>query len=100
MAPLHLNFSRPPTHATRARATWQSAEAFLSRCVWDSARVTSRHSRKTLMLRDFMSALHEHPNPEAVQVFLDEFQVPREPKESKRGRPKGSGAAASKKAKA
>ena len=52
------------------------------------------------MLRDFMSALHEHPNPEAVQVFLDEFQVPREPKESKRGRPKGSGAAASKKAKA
>ena len=59
-------FPRSDPHATCA--TCQSAEAFLSRCVWDSARVTSRHSRKTLMLRDFMSALHEHPNPEAVQV--------------------------------
>ena len=67
--------------------------------MWDAARVTSRNSRKTLMLRDFMSSLHEHPNPEAVQVFLDEFQVPKETKETKRGRPKGSGAGASKKAK-
>jgi len=51
---------------TIAKAT----ESFLERCVWDAARVTSRSHRKTIALRDLITSMHEHTNPESVQVFL------------------------------
>ena len=55
----------------------KATESFLERSVWDAARVTSRSNRKTIMLRDLITSMHEQANPESMQVFLGARRHPR-----------------------
>jgi len=58
----------------------KATEDFLEQCVADASRVTARSGRKTIMMRDIITSMREAKNPDALQIFLDEFQPLREPK--------------------
>ena len=60
-----LKISRDACFLT-ARVT----ELFLERAVVDAAGTTSKAGRKTVTLRDIVTSMRGHPNPEALQAFV------------------------------
>jgi len=82
-------------------AIGKATETFLERCVWEAARVTHREGRKTISFKDVVNSMRQHPIPEALQFFVEEFQ-PEPPKmepkaKGKAGTKRKSGTAATSK---
>ena len=50
--------------------TARVTELFLERAVVDAAGTTSKAGRKTVTLRDIVTSMRGHPNPEALQAFV------------------------------
>lgn len=71
-------------------AVTKSVEFFLERCVWDAARVTAREGRKTLSFKDVVTSMRQHPCPESMQFFVEEFQPKPDPPEPKKPASKGT----------
>ena len=72
------NWGREPTFCVA-----KGVEFFLERCVWDAARVTGREGRKTISFRDLVTSMRQHPCPESLQYFVEEFQPKPDPPEPK-----------------
>ena len=62
----------------------KATELFLESCAWEAHRVTTRQQRKTIQFSDIITSMKENPNPESMQVFVDEYQPP-QPKEQEAG---------------
>jgi len=58
----------------------KATEQFLERRVFEAARLTARQSRKTIMVRDILTSMQQSDSVEALQLFIDEFQPPGEPR--------------------
>lgn len=67
---IRLNSDVPTLGREATFAVTKSTETFLERCVWDAARVTSREKRKTIMFRDVVASMRQHPCPESMQFFV------------------------------
>mmetsp|Transcript_41288 Transcript_41288/g.99194 ORF Transcript_41288/g.99194 Transcript_41288/m.99194 type:complete len:254 (+) Transcript_41288:53-814(+) len=87
-----LKISRDACFLT-ARVT----ELFLERAVVDAAGTTSKAGRKTVTLRDIVTSMRGHPNPEALQAFVDELLLPPPKEEAGAAKPKPKRAPSSKK---
>jgi len=59
--------------------TARVTELFLERVVADAASTTSTAGRKTVTLRDIVTSMRGHPNPEALQAFVGAPPPPRPP---------------------
>lgn len=77
--------------------TARVTELFLERVVADAASTTSTAGRKTVTLRDIVASMRGHPNPEALQAFVDELLLPPPKEEAGAAKPKPKRAAGSKK---
>eukprot|EP00326_Haptolina_ericina_P039743 CAMPEP_0181232816 /NCGR_PEP_ID=MMETSP1096-20121128/35967_1 /TAXON_ID=156174 ORGANISM="Chrysochromulina ericina, Strain CCMP281" /NCGR_SAMPLE_ID=MMETSP1096 /ASSEMBLY_ACC=CAM_ASM_000453 /LENGTH=209 /DNA_ID=CAMNT_0023327201 /DNA_START=6 /DNA_END=635 /DNA_ORIENTATION=+ len=52
----------------------KATEQFLERATWEAAKATTRAQRKTIFCRDVVASMSEHPNPESMQIFIEELQ--------------------------
>lgn len=74
----------------------KALECFVERCVLEAASFTARKGRKTIYLKDVLGSMKAHANPEAMQHFVEEFQIPPPPAEPKK-KPKKRASGAKKK---
>ena len=61
----------------------KALEGFVERCVLEAASFTARKGRKTIFLKDFLGSMKAHANPESMQHFVEEFQLPPPPPPTK-----------------
>jgi len=68
----------------------KTTQFFAERCVKEAAAGTARQGRKTVYMRDLVASMKNNPNPEAMQVFVEEFEAPPPKEDAKKPKKKSA----------